>query len=99
MTDLPEDHKLIKDELFLPFLCIQKYDDFDDAIQLANNTEYGLTAGIFSEDKDQLEKFVVHQKELPFTSRGIAKLLGVTPRRARQILSENQERHSKKHSY
>jgi 1-pyrroline-5-carboxylate dehydrogenase len=57
VTDLPEDHKLIKDELFLPFLCIQKYDDFDDAIQLANDTEYGLTAGIFSENKEQLEKF------------------------------------------
>jgi 1-pyrroline-5-carboxylate dehydrogenase len=58
VTDLPEDHKLIKDELFLPFLCIQKYDDFDDAIQLANDTEYGLTAGIFSENKEQLEKFL-----------------------------------------
>jgi 1-pyrroline-5-carboxylate dehydrogenase len=57
VTDLPEDHKLIKDELFLPFLCIQKYDNFDDAMQLANDTEYGLTAGIFSENKEQLEKF------------------------------------------
>lgn len=40
--------------------------------------------------KDQIEKFAVQQKELRFTSKGVARLLGVTPRRARQILVENQ---------
>ncbi len=57
VTKLPEEHKLVKEELFLPFLCIQKYDNFDDAIKLANNTEYGLTAGIFSNDQKQLDEF------------------------------------------
>ncbi len=57
VTNLPRDHKLMKEELFLPFLCIDQYDDFDEAIKLANDTEYGLTAGIFSEDKKQLEDF------------------------------------------
>ena len=57
VSDLPNDHLLMKDELFLPFLCIEQYDSFDQAIKLANNTEYGLTAGIFSEDQDQIEEF------------------------------------------
>lgn len=57
VTGLPKDHKLITEELFLPFLCIDTYDDFDEAIRLANKTEYGLTAGIFSEDKKQLDEF------------------------------------------
>jgi len=57
VTKLPEEHELVKKELFLPFLCIQRYDSFDDAIQLANQTEYGLTAGIFSNDKKQLDEF------------------------------------------
>ncbi|MGB0855661.1 MAG: aldehyde dehydrogenase family protein [Nitrosopumilus sp.] len=57
VTKLPEDHFLVKNELFLPFLCIQKYYDFDKALELANDTEYGLTAGIFSKDKHQLERF------------------------------------------
>jgi len=57
VIDLPKDHRLITDELFLPFLCIETFDDFDEAIKLANNTEYGLTAGIFSEDQKQLDKF------------------------------------------
>jgi len=54
---LPEDNKLMEQELFLPFLCIQRYENFDDAIKLANQSEYGLTAGIFSQDKSQLEDF------------------------------------------
>lgn len=58
VTKLPEGHKLVKEELFLPFLCIQRYDDFDDAIQLANKTEYGLTAGIFSNDQTQIDEFL-----------------------------------------
>ena len=57
VSDLPMDHKLIKEELFLPFLCIQEYDEFDDAISAANDVQYGLTAGIFSENKEQQEKF------------------------------------------
>ena len=57
VTKLPEEHKLLKEELFLPFLCIQRYDNFNDAIQLANQTEYGLTAGIFSNDQKQLDEF------------------------------------------
>jgi len=57
VTNLPKDHKLVTEELFLPFLCIDTYDDFDEAIILANKSEYGLTAGIFSEDKNQVNKF------------------------------------------
>ena len=47
----------MKEELFLPFLCIQRYENLDDAIKIANRSEYGLTAGIFSEDKKQLDDF------------------------------------------
>ena len=54
---LPEEHKLMKEELFLPFLCIQRFENFEEAINLANKSEYGLTAGIFSEDKKQLDVF------------------------------------------
>lgn len=57
VSKLPRDHKLMKDELFLPFLCIDQYDDFDEAINLANQSEYGLTAGIFSDDKKQVDDF------------------------------------------
>ena len=58
VSNLPEEHNLVKEELFLPFLCIQRYDNFEDAIKLANQTEYGLTAGIFSENQKQLDEFL-----------------------------------------
>ena len=54
---LPEEHKLMREELFLPFLCVQRYENFDDAVRLANSSDYGLTAGIFSEDQKQLDDF------------------------------------------
>jgi len=57
ISDLPEEHKLLQEELFLPILCLGKYADFEDAIKLANHTEYGLTAGIFSENKEQVDEF------------------------------------------
>jgi 1-pyrroline-5-carboxylate dehydrogenase len=57
ITKLPKNHKLVKDELFLPVLCVDEFENFDDAIKIANDTEYGLTAGIFSENKKELEEF------------------------------------------
>jgi 1-pyrroline-5-carboxylate dehydrogenase len=57
VTNLPKNHNLVKEELFLPFLCVQEFDNFDDAIKQANDSEYGLTAGIFSQDKREIDEF------------------------------------------
>ncbi|MFQ5998472.1 MAG: aldehyde dehydrogenase family protein [Candidatus Bathyarchaeia archaeon] len=54
---LPKNHLLFKDELFLPIVCIAPIDSLQEALQLANNIEYGLTAGIFSEDKKEIQTF------------------------------------------
>jgi len=54
---LPADHRLIGEELFLPFLCLQEVDSLDEALELANRSEYGLTAGVFSEDPSEVERF------------------------------------------
>ncbi|MGQ0605410.1 MAG: aldehyde dehydrogenase family protein [Candidatus Nitrosotenuis sp.] len=55
--NLPMNHKLVKEELFLPFLCVQEFEKFDDAIKQANDSEYGLTAGIFSQNKNEIDEF------------------------------------------
>jgi 1-pyrroline-5-carboxylate dehydrogenase len=57
VTNLPQDHELMKKELFLPFLCVEEFENFDEAIVLANKSNYGLTAGVFSQDRDEIEKF------------------------------------------
>ncbi|MDP9372921.1 MAG: aldehyde dehydrogenase family protein [Chloroflexota bacterium] len=54
---LPLDHDFFKQELFLPFLTVAPVDSLDEALREANNTEYGLTAGIFSEDQAEIDRF------------------------------------------
>jgi 1-pyrroline-5-carboxylate dehydrogenase len=54
---LPLDHPFFKEELFLPFLAVAPVDSLDEAIREANATEYGLTAGIFTEDEREIDEF------------------------------------------
>jgi 1-pyrroline-5-carboxylate dehydrogenase len=54
---LPVDHPLFAEELFVPITLIGDVTTLDDAIVLANRTEYGLTAGIFSEDDREIAQF------------------------------------------
>ncbi len=49
-VDVPEDHPLIREEVFGPVLCVNAVDDVDDAIRLANDSEFGLSSGIFTRD-------------------------------------------------
>jgi 1-pyrroline-5-carboxylate dehydrogenase len=57
VTGLPHGHRLFKDELFLPFVVVEEFSTVEEAIAEANATEYGLTAGIFSDDKKEVKKF------------------------------------------
>jgi len=54
---LPKEHRLMHDEMFLPITCLWEFDTFEEAIELANRTEYGLTAGLFSRDETEIKKF------------------------------------------
>ncbi|HEY9398682.1 MAG TPA: aldehyde dehydrogenase family protein [Nitrososphaeraceae archaeon] len=55
---LPTHHPLLKKELFVPILCISEYDKFDKAIKMTNESEYGLTSGIYSNKRDEILKFL-----------------------------------------
>ena len=54
---LPKDHRLFRDELFVPIAVVGDVASLDEAVELANRTPYGLTAGIFSEDEREIETF------------------------------------------
>jgi 1-pyrroline-5-carboxylate dehydrogenase len=62
VDNLPLTHRLFKDELFVPFLVVGAVESFDEALGLANDTEYGLCAGIYSKDKGELQTFFDHVK-------------------------------------
>lgn len=57
IVDLPKDHELATRELFLPVLCVWKVRDFDEALREVNRPEYGLTGGIFSKDKAEVQRY------------------------------------------
>ena len=54
---LPAGHPLFSEELFVPIVVIADVMTLDEALELANRTEYGLTAGIYSDNEDDLNKF------------------------------------------
>lgn len=57
ITGLAEDHELVKNELFLPILFVTPVKSVDEGLRRANDTAYGLTAGFFSEDESEQQKF------------------------------------------
>jgi 1-pyrroline-5-carboxylate dehydrogenase len=55
---LPSDHRLFRDELFAPFTAVHAVDSLDEALTLANDSTYGLTAGVYSEDPGEIARFL-----------------------------------------
>ena len=51
--DVAPDSRIASEEIFGPVLSIIPYDDVEQAITIANATEYGLAAWVWSADKDQ----------------------------------------------
>jgi aldehyde dehydrogenase (NAD+) len=52
-ADVTNDMTIAQEEIFGPVLCIIPYDTEDDAIQIANDSIYGLSGAIFSKDQDR----------------------------------------------
>ena len=52
VTDLPYDHRLWQYEMFLPITTIGKVKNMDEAMQIANDVNYGLTAGFYGSDEE-----------------------------------------------
>ena len=52
-VDLPVGSSLIRDEIFGPVVTVQRFADEEEAIALANDTEYGLAAGLWTQNVDR----------------------------------------------
>ncbi|MEY2954093.1 MAG: hypothetical protein RLZZ401_2180, partial [Pseudomonadota bacterium] len=50
LRDVPITHRLSQEEVFGPVLCALPFADEDEAVQLANATQFGLVAGIWTRD-------------------------------------------------
>jgi 1-pyrroline-5-carboxylate dehydrogenase len=56
VTDLPFSHRLWKHEMFLPITTIGKVQNLDEAMRIANDVNYGLTAGLYG-SKEEVDRF------------------------------------------
>src|SRR5947209_5356263 len=52
LRNVTSDMRVMREEVFGPVVGIQTYRDIDEALALANDTDYGLQAGIFTKDLD-----------------------------------------------
>ena len=59
-TDCTDDMTIVREEIFGPVMSILVYDDEDEVIRRANDTEYGLAAGVITENISRAHR-VIHQ--------------------------------------
>jgi 1-pyrroline-5-carboxylate dehydrogenase len=55
---VPDDSPIWTDELFIPLIAVRAVDSLDEAIDRANAVPYGLTAGLFAGEQDQIDRFL-----------------------------------------
>ncbi|MCM2131131.1 betaine-aldehyde dehydrogenase [Larsenimonas rhizosphaerae] len=61
-TDCTDDMRIVREEIFGPVMSILAFDDEEEVIRRANDTEYGLAAGVFTESLNRAHR-VIHRME------------------------------------
>jgi 1-pyrroline-5-carboxylate dehydrogenase len=81
IADLDRNARLAQEEIFGPVLAVIKAKDFDDALDIANGTMYGLTGALFSNDRFRLERarHEFHVGNLYFNRKCTGALVDVQP--------------------
>jgi len=79
--DVKPEAKLMQEEIFGPILAVCKVKDFDEALKVANNTEYGLTGAVISNNRMHLEQArrEFHVGNLYFNRKCTGAIVGYQP--------------------
>ncbi|MGD6830546.1 L-glutamate gamma-semialdehyde dehydrogenase [Sutcliffiella halmapala] len=56
VADVDPQGRLMQEEIFGPVVAFSKAKDFDHALEIANNTEYGLTGAVITNNREKIEK-------------------------------------------
>ncbi len=81
IADVDPRATISQEEIFGPVLAIIKAKNFDHALEIANNTEYGLTGGVWTDDRKKIEKAkkFVHVGNFYVNRKITGALVGVHP--------------------
>ncbi len=81
IADVPPDARLSQEEVFGPVLAVLRAADFDEALKIANNTEYGLTGSVYTKNRAKIEKAAqrFHVGNLYFNRKCTGALVGGHP--------------------
>jgi 1-pyrroline-5-carboxylate dehydrogenase len=80
IVELDKSHKLFQEELFLPFLVVAGVNSFDEAMQRANDSEYGLCAGVYSREQKEIDAFFNNiQAGVTYSNRRAGATTGAWP--------------------
>jgi 1-pyrroline-5-carboxylate dehydrogenase len=79
--DVPSNARLAQEEIFGPVLALIRAHDYEDALAIANGTEYGLTGSFFSRDRSRIDKAsrTFHVGNLYINRKSTGALMGVHP--------------------
>ena len=81
IADVKPGATIEQEEIFGPVLAVIKAKDFDDALNIANGTQFGLTGALYSADEDRLERArrEFHVGNLYLNRKCTGALVGVHP--------------------
>ncbi len=81
IADVAPQARVAQEEIFGPVLAVIRAKDFDDALDIANGTEYGLTGALYSRDNERIEraKEEFHVGNLYLNRKCTGALVGVHP--------------------
>ncbi|WP_342320953.1 succinylglutamate-semialdehyde dehydrogenase [Kosakonia sp. BYX6] len=62
IIDMTDAKAVPDEEVFGPLLCVWRYDEFDEAIALANDTRYGLACGLISPERQKFDRLLLEAR-------------------------------------
>ncbi|HEU4413234.1 MAG TPA: aldehyde dehydrogenase family protein, partial [Candidatus Angelobacter sp.] len=81
IADVAPTARIAQEEIFGPVLAVIKARNFDDALEIANNTEFGLTGAVYSTSREKLERARTdfHVGNLYFNRKCTGAMVGAHP--------------------
>ena len=80
-ADVPPDAAIAREEIFGPVLAVIKAENFEESLEIANNTEYGLTGSVYTGSRERIDRArqKFHVGNLYFNRKCTGAMVGAHP--------------------